>query len=275
MKNLVLRTISGIVYVALITATLLLYPYTDIPFVLFFAFVALVGIHEMENMLEVDDKRIIAIDFVGGLCVLGSFYLYCNNDFNSFLWLLPTMCYLLVRFICQLYYPIQKSLKSLQQSLLSVFYVSVPVGLMFLVMEITNPRILLAMFAMVWLYDTGAYVFGSLFGRHKLFERLSPKKSWEGVLGGCFADLLVGYLCYALLNEFFRGPDLWSWLLLSLVVAVSATFGDLVESMFKRAVGVKDSGHLIPGHGGMLDRVDSMLFVVPATLLYFIVRSMI
>ena len=94
-------------------------------------------------------------------------------------------------------------------------------------------------------------------------------------MGGCFADLLVGYLCYALLNEFFRGPDLWSWLLLSLVVAVSATFGDLVESMFKRAVGVKDSGHLIPGHGGMLDRVDSMLFVVPATLLYFIVRSMI
>lgn len=262
-------------YVALITATLLLYPYTNIPFGLLFAFVALIGIHEMENMLEVDDKRILAIDFVGGLCVLGSFYLYCDNDFNSFLWLLPTMCYLLVRFIGQLYYPIQKSVKSLQQSLLSVFYVSVPVGLMFLVMEITNPRMLLAVFVMVWLYDTGAYVFGSLLGRHKLFERLSPKKSWEGFLGGCVADLLVGYLCYELLNEFFRGPELWSWLLLSLVVAVSATFGDLVESMFKRAVGVKDSGHLIPGHGGMLDRVDSMLFVVPATLLYFIVRSMI
>ena len=262
-------------YVALITATLLLYPYTNIPFVLLFAFVALIGIHEMENMLEVDDKRILAIDFVGGLCVLGSFYLYCDNDFNSFLWLLPTMCYLLVRFIGQLYYPIQKSVKSLQQSLLSVFYVSVPVGLMFLVMEITNPRMLLAVFVMVWLYDTGAYVFGSLLGRHKLFERLSPKKSWEGFLGGCVADLLVGYWCYELLNEFFRGPELWSWLLLGLVVAVSATFGDLVESMFKRAVGVKDSGHLIPGHGGMLDRVDSMLFVVPATLLYFIVRSMI
>lgn len=275
MKNLVLRTISGIVYVALITATLMLYTYTSIPFALLFAFVTVVGIHEMHKMLKPEIKSTAFIDFLGGLCVLGSFYLYCNNELNSFLWIVPTMSYLLLRFAIQLFSPLSESIMSIQKSLLSVFYVSVPIGLMFLVMEITNPRILLAVFGMVWLYDSGAYVFGSLFGRHKLFERISPKKSWEGALGGCLADLLVGLVCYTFLNEFFRGPDLCSWLLLSAVVAVSATFGDLVESMFKRTAGVKDSGHLIPGHGGMLDRIDSMLFVVPATLLFFIVRSMI
>jgi phosphatidate cytidylyltransferase len=124
------------------------------------------------------------------------------------------------------------------------------------------------MFIFIWLYDTGAYCIGMLLGKHRLFERISPKKSWEGVFGGIAACIAGAYATFYWFDEFFQVPDLATWIGLSVVVAVFATFGDLVESLVKRTVGVKDSGNILPGHGGILDRIDSLLLVAPAVLIY-------
>jgi phosphatidate cytidylyltransferase len=109
-----------------------------------------------------------------------------------------------------------------------------------------------------------------LLGRHRLFERISPKKSWEGVIGGLLTCIAGAYVTNAWFNELFQVPNIATWVGLSVVVAVFATFGDLVESLIKRTVGVKDSGHILPGHGGILDRIDSLLLVAPAVLIYLL-----
>ena len=138
------------------------------------------------------------------------------------------------------------------------------------IMSITAPRLLLGMFIFIWLYDTGAFCVGMLLGKHRLFERISPKKSWEGVIGGVAACVIGAYVTHHWFNEFFQVPDLAIWIGLSVVVAVFATFGDLVESLIKRTVGVKDSGNILPGHGGILDRIDSLLLVAPAVFIYLL-----
>jgi phosphatidate cytidylyltransferase len=130
------------------------------------------------------------------------------------------------------------------------------------------PWILFGTTITLWLFDSGAYLIGTPLGKHKLFERISPKKSWEGVIGGGIVAMLAGVLNAWL----FQSIELITWLLISSLVIVSGTFGDLVESMMKRSMGIKDSGNLLPGHGGFLDRLDSFIFVVPmvVTLLYLI-----
>jgi phosphatidate cytidylyltransferase len=147
-------------------------------------------------------------------------------------------------------------------------YIALPLAMLNCIMSITAPRLLLGVFMFIWIYDTGAYCVGMLLGRHRLFERISPKKSWEGVIGGIVFCVAGAYATHYWFDEFFQVPDLTTWVGLSVVVAVFSTFGDLVESLIKRTVGVKDSGNIMPGHGGILDRIDSLLLVVPAVLIY-------
>ncbi len=131
---------------------------------------------------------------------------------------------------------------------------------------------MLLIFIMIWLNDTGAFLVGSAIGRHRLFERLSPKKSWEGFFGGLLFCLIAGYLAPILSADDFAGYPM-RYVGLGVLVCVFSTWGDLFESMIKRAAGVKDSGNILPGHGGMLDRIDSILFVVPASLVYLALTS--
>ncbi len=130
--------------------------------------------------------------------------------------------------------------------------------------------VLLAMFILIWLSDTGAFCVGSLMGRHKLFKRISPKKSWEGFFGGLLFCLAASAFFYFYGNGVFGYLNLWQLLGMGAVVCVFGTWGDLVESLIKRSLGVKDSGSLLPGHGGILDRIDSLLLVTPALLLYLV-----
>lgn len=127
-----------------------------------------------------------------------------------------------------------------------------------------NVTLLIAMFVTIWLNDTGAYLVGVSIGKHKMFERISPKKSWEGFIGGAVTALVTGYV----FSLFFPQISLLSWLIFSEIVVVFGTFGDLLESLMKRAIKVKDSGDVIPGHGGLLDRFDSMLLAAPAIFIY-------
>ena len=273
MMNLIKRIFSGVIYIALIVAAILLLDNSPVMYLLVFPLLIVLGISEMVTMAKDDATQswlVNIIDMLGGVGLFVAFYMHYEGETmqSRALWLLPIAFYLILRTIAQLYRPQQNAVHSLERSFFSLGYVALPVALLNCVMSITAPRLLLGVFMFIWLYDTGAYCFGMLLGRHRLFERVSPKKSWEGVIGGIVACLAGAWVTHNWFDEFFQVPDLTTWIGLSLVVAVFATFGDLVESLIKRTVGVKDSGNILPDHGGILDRIDSLLLVAPAVLIY-------
>jgi phosphatidate cytidylyltransferase len=127
-----------------------------------------------------------------------------------------------------------------------------------------SPFIILGYFCIIWIYDTMAYLFGVSFGKHRLFERISPKKSWEGAIFGALFTISISYF----FPYIFHILTWYNWMILAGIVIFSATMGDLVESMFKRSLDIKDSGNLIPGHGGILDRFDSVFLSAPIAYIY-------
>ena len=150
--------------------------------------------------------------------------------------------------------------------ILGQIFIALPFSLLNFILFINDwqPLVLLSVFVTIWVNDTGAYLTGVTIGKHRLFERISPKKSWEGFIGGAVFALLSGYIFSLLIP----GIQLINWLIFSEIIVVFGTFGDLIESLMKRTVGVKDSGDLIPGHGGLLDRFDSMLLAAPVIFIY-------
>ena len=273
MKNLMKRILSGAIYIALIVAAILLLDNSPVMYLLVFLLLIVLGIGEMITMAKDDATQswlVNIIDMLGGVGLFVAFYMHYEGETmqSRALWLLPIATYLLLRTIVQLYRPRQNALHSLERSFFSLGYVALPLALLNVIMSITAPRLLLGMFLFIWLYDTGAFCVGMLLGKHRLFERISPKKSWEGVIGGVAVCIAGAYITHYYFDEFFQVPDLTTWVGMSVVVAVFSTFGDLVESLIKRTVGVKDSGHILPGHGGILDRIDSLLLVAPAVLIY-------
>ena len=275
MINLVQRIFSGAIYIALIVAAILLLDNSPVMYLLVFPLLIVVGVAELIGMGREEGSQswlVNVIDMLGGVGVFLAFYMHYEGETTESraLWLLPIASYLLLRCIVQLYRPKQNAIHSLERSFMAIGYVALPVSLLNCIMSITAPRLLLGMFIFIWLYDTGAYCFGMLLGRHRLFERISPKKSWVGVVGGVVACIAGAYASFYWFDEFFQVPDLTTWIGLSVVVAVFATFGDLVESLIKRSVGIKDSGNIMLGHGGVLDRIDSLLLVAPAVLIYLL-----
>ena len=273
MMTLIKRIFSGVIYIALIVTAILLLDNSPVVYLVVFPLLIVLGIGEMITMAKDDATQswlVNIIDMLGGVGIFVALYLHYEGTTmqSRALWLLPIAAYLLLHTIVQLYRPRQNAVHSLERSFFSLGYVALPVAMLNGIMSITAPRLLLGVFIFIWLYDTGAYCVGMLLGRHRLFERISPKKSWEGVIGGIALCIAGAYLTYYQFDEFFQVPSLTVWVGLSVVVAVFATFGDLVESLIKRTVGVKDSGHILPGHGGILDRIDSLLLVAPAVLMY-------
>ena len=133
-----------------------------------------------------------------------------------------------------------------------------------------NAILPLSIFIFNWVNDTGAYCTGMLFGKHKLFERISPKKSWEGSIGGSVFCIISSFI----LAHFFPFMSTEVWIGLALTVVIFGTWGDLTESLLKRRLGIKDSGNILPGHGGMLDRFDSAILAIPAAVVYLYVVSL-
>lgn len=171
-------------------------------------------------------------------------------------------------FAIELFRAKDNTINNLSHTLMGIFYVALPMALLpflaFDSLDLYNYQIILGMFIIVWLSDTGAYLVGVRFGKHKLLERISPKKSWEGFFGGIAASLIGAYI----LSNYFTTLSSTHWVALGAIIGLTAVLGDLIESMFKRSVGVKDSGTLLPGHGGILDRFDSVLFAIPFVYLY-------
>ena len=179
---------------------------------------------------------------------------------GNYLYLLPPI--IILTLVAELYRKKEQPFTNIALTLVAVFYVAAPFTLLILVGFLQHRyswHIILGTIFLIWAADTGAYFFGKAFGRTKLFARISPGKTWEGWLGGTLLCLGVGYV----LSLFLQDLDLPHWLGVATIVAVFGVLGDLVESMLKRSLQVKDSGSLLPGHGGILDRFDSLLMVVP------------
>jgi phosphatidate cytidylyltransferase len=195
---------------------------------------------------------------------------------NSFLVLIPMI---LIIMVVELYRKQEKPFDSLAHTFFSVLYTAVPFSMFpFSAFSRTgldsllphesisfSPGIIIGFFILTWANDTGAYLAGVSFGRHRLMERISPKKSWEGFFGGLIIAALIAWL----LSDWLGVVDKILWVIISLIVSVAGTYGDLVESMLKRSIGVKDSGTIMPGHGGFLDRFDSAIISFP--LVYLII----
>jgi len=194
---------------------------------------------------------------------------------KSFLVLIPMMLLIIV---IELYRKQDKPFDSLAHTLFSVLYTAIPfsmfpfaafsrTGLNSILPHINiifSPGIIIGFFILIWANDTGAYLTGMLFGRHKLMERISPKKTWEGFIGG----LIIASAAAWFLSDWLGVVDKIHWVIISLIISVAGTYGDLVESMLKRSTGVKDSGTIMPGHGGFLDRFDSAILSFPLVYLF-------
>jgi phosphatidate cytidylyltransferase len=175
-------------------------------------------------------------------------------------------------FVAELYRnkTLEMPFRNIAYTTIGVIYISVPFALLnFFVYPkelgyTYEPNILLSLLFFIWASDSGAYLIGSKFGKHRLFERISPKKSWEGFFGGLGAAILVA----AILAQFWEQYSFFPLAIIAAITVIAGTFGDLIESMLKRSLGVKDSGNFMPGHGGLLDRFDSILIAIP--MVYFI-----
>ncbi|EAZ82390.1 phosphatidate cytidylyltransferase [Algoriphagus machipongonensis] len=157
----------------------------------------------------------------------------------------------------------KKPFTGVAYTFLGIFYVAVPFSLLnlavFSVGDIYHYEILIGCLLILWACDTGAYFAGTKFGKTKLFERVSPKKSWEGFLGGAFSAIAVAFV----LTRYFHVIEDWKWLVIAGIIIIAGTYGDLIESLFKRSIEIKDSGQILPGHGGFMDRFDGLLLSAP------------
>lgn len=277
MKNLIQRTIFGTIYIATIIAALTLSEWVFLAICMVFIVFGTMEFYELSNGCENVKLLPKALDVFGGLSMMWlvvSIALTSKLDLpfvNTTMTFMPLMVYLISRIVVQLYTKENNPLNNLAYSFMCLLYVALPVALMSVIYYLESPLLLLAMFVMIWCNDTGAYVIGSKFGQHgryRLFPRISPKKSWEGFFGG----ILFSIIAAILLNLYVIDTlSMAKMIGLALVVSIFATWGDLAESLIKRTIGVKDSGNFMPGHGGILDRIDSLLLVVPAMLCYLMI----
>ncbi len=266
-KNVAVRALSGAVYVGLIVGSIF-GPVWAFPSLC--CLFAIIGIIEFQKMSQDDfykSPRTLFVDLLIGLSMPAfvALYLTAYAPFDSFLFIFVIVM-VIFRMVMELYCHHSNPVRHIGMSIMSVVYVAVPLSFAAL-LNVMNPYILLLMFVMIWLNDTGAFLVGSTLGSHRLFERLSPKKSWEGFFGGLIAAIACGYAAKTVFPDCFQNYSSMALCAIGAVVSVMSTWGDLFESMVKRTYGVKDSGNIIPGHGGVLDRIDSLLFVAPAIVI--------
>ena len=273
MSTFTTRLISGTVYVALIVLVLSLSMVWGLWILL--SFFAVAGIIEFNRLTGINRPYIfrIVLDCAAAVWLLYATAQYGMAISHRLAIFLPYLLYLLYVVCRSTFLPHQAMLPSLSNSLIGQLYIAVPLALTIRLTLVVDPfssmtqfngLLLLAIFIFIWVNDTGAYLVGSRWGKRRLAPSISPKKSVEGSIGGLLLVLLSAVVLRLLLF-----PEL-SWLrilLIATVVAVFGTIGDLFESSLKRQAGVKDSGKLIPGHGGILDRIDSLLLAVPAVYL--------
>lgn len=271
MNNLALRAISGAVYVALIVGATLSGGFWFGLLMTLFALLASMEFTQLTGSMRPGDGAVAnAITATTVVATAATVWFAARS-----IAVVPVIAVLffLIRGVLALYDRREQPFMAVGRSFLCYLYIALPLGTFNALYAVTGffspasrPQLeILMIFVMIWLNDTGAYLVGSRIGRRKLFERLSPKKSWEGFFGGLAFCLLAGVGAGLWMDS---QVGMWQWVATGALVCLFATWGDLSESLLKRNLGVKDSGRLMPGHGGILDRIDSLLFVAPAVSLF-------
>lgn len=278
MKNLITRTITGVIFVVAVV-TCFLRPEAMI---LLFALVTGLTVWEftgiVDGMENVSVNRFITT--VAGVYLFLAIAGFCSGLTPAAVFI-PYLLTIVYLFISELYTKAPNPINNWAYTMLSQMYIALPFSMVnvlaFRGVEggvVYNYLLPLSIFVFLWTNDTGAYLSGSLLGKHKLFPRVSPGKSWEGSIGGGILVLIVAVLVGIYENSSAHqgvaeiAMSVPEWMGLGLVVVFFGTWGDLVESLFKRTIGIKDSGNILPGHGGMLDRFDSSLMAMPAAVVY-------
>lgn len=275
MKNFIVRTITGVLFVVAIVTCFL----NPRAMVLLFALVTGLTIWEFTGL--VNDREDITVNRM--ICtVAGVYFFFAMAGYNSGLTpstvFIPYLVSIIYLFVAELYLKQPDPIGNWAYTMLSQLYIALPFSLLnVLAFRSTTYDIQytylipLSVFVFLWINDTGAYLCGSLLGKHKLFPRISPGKSWEGSIGGGILVMAIAVLIWYLTDKYGVNDlnlNAFEWAGLGLTVVIFGTWGDLVESLFKRTLGVKDSGNILPGHGGMLDRFDSSLLAIPAVVIY-------
>lgn len=305
MNNFLVRSITGVLFVAAVVCSFL----DSIAMVALFMLITGLTVHEFCKLINENVEKVHVNTFI--CTVAGTYFFlamagYCSNTTSSAGVFIPYLITIIYLLISELYLKAEDPISNWAYTMMSQMYVAlpfsminvlafqqvqgggegsealfgVPVGVAFCALP-------LVVFIFLWTNDTGAYLSGSMFGKHKLFPRVSPGKSWEGSIGGGILVLLVATLMWYLSEQAFDTEacklatmfdyqlSLLEWLGMGLVVVFFGTWGDLVESLLKRTIGVKDSGNILPGHGGMLDRFDSSMLAMPAVVVYLFTLQMI
>ncbi len=265
MNNFVQRTIFGAAYVGILLAGILLGYKVFVPV---FALVLVLAMREFYQLMAdyAHTQTSTTLNIGGGLLLFLGAVWFANTGQIYALAAMPV--YLLVLLTGELYAKRENPIRSVAISLMGILYIALPLSVAVALVDnglgSYRSDFLLAVFVFIWLNDTFAYLTGMTFGKHRLFERISPKKSWEGFIGGLVCTMLSA----GAFAHFVPQTSLFVWVGMAFVVVLASTWGDLFESLVKRSLGVKDSGNIIPGHGGILDRFDSALFALPAATIY-------
>ncbi|HMK06058.1 MAG TPA: CDP-archaeol synthase [Flavobacterium sp.] len=259
MNETLTRTLSGLVYIAiLISASLQLNS-----FLFLFGAFLLVMVAEFCDLVNL--KKILPLTIAAAGYVLFSYF---SVSKSSELLLLIATLFVSVKAVLFLFNHNKQSLDHTSKYVYLIGYVILPVILITKIPNadnIFNPKVIISIFVLIWTNDTFAFIVGKTIGKTKLFERISPKKTIEGFLGG----LLFAVIFSVLIAKYYIMHPIYQWVIIALILSLFGTVGDLVESKFKRMAEVKDSGKIMPGHGGMLDRLDSIIFAAPFVFLFY------
>ncbi len=270
MKNLIIRALTGIIFVVVLISAIYIHP---IFFLILFCIITGLTLWEFGGLVKHYENANLqrTVNVLGGVYLFIATFVYANGLTDGKIFL-PYLLFIMLTMIAELYYKAPNPINNWAFTLFAQVYCAGSFSILnFIGAEPGTPGVMsytplfiMAIFIFVWLDDTGAYLVGSLIGKHKLFERISPKKSWEGFFGGLILSLASSQAFSWFAPEINR----MNWLGLAATVVLFGTWGDLIESLLKRTLGVKDSGNVLPGHGGMLDRFDSVMLAVPASYIY-------
>lgn len=276
MSNLTKRAIFGAVYVVIMLGGTIIHP---IVFAILFAAILFFTQFEFYNVVEKGGyKPSKWVSSVSGLLLFSISYGisigYLKYEF-AFAFI-PIALFLL---IFEIFSSRENTIGNSGLNLLGFAYIAAPFGLMNFIIHpsfngfhtIFYPWILIGVFFIIWMNDSGAYLVGSALGKHKMCPKISPAKSWEGLIGGAVAGVIMGIINSILFQEI----SMTNWIAIALLTIAFGTLGDLFQSKIKREIGIKDSGNILPGHGGFLDRLDSLLFAIPAIFMWLVFSEII
>lgn len=264
MKNLFTRSISGLLFVIIIAGCIFIHPIT---FYILSILISILGIIEFNKLSKATNKLLMIIS---SILLITSAFVDCMYNTKE-IYLLFFLSITLIP-ILELYRKNTIAISNISATIFGIIYISLPFTLLFYMPQpedtewFEKAKLIFLPFILIWINDTFAYLFGVSFGRRRLFESISPKKSWEGFIGGLASTIIMAYL----ISPYIPILKHTDTIIIAFITVIFGTYGDLIESKIKRDAEVKDSSNLIPGHGGILDRFDSLLFAVPVIYIYMI-----